>query len=84
MAKHMSPSVTTTSKSCLTMNRKLYYEMCKERRGNWRCFVYGWFGDLAYNYRNKKVVAARETRGEESKNRWEALRSYVMRYGIVL
>jgi len=57
-------------------------EMYKGYRGDRRCFGCGWFGYLTHNCRNKKRVAAREKHGGENKNKWEVLRSRVMRCGV--
>jgi len=64
------------------MDGKRYYEMCKGRQGDRRCFTCGWFGHLARNCRNRELVGVRQTRGRENINRWEALRSHVMRCGV--
>jgi len=64
------------------MDGKLFYEMCKGRRGDRRCFACSWFGHLARNCRNRDLVAVREKRGDENKNRWEALKSRVMRCDV--
>ena len=42
----------------------------------------GWFGYLARNCRRRELVAAKQTRGRENVNRWEALKSRVMRCGV--
>ena len=81
----MSTPITTTTtmtKPYPTMDGKWYYKMCKGRRGDWRCFAYGWFGHLTHNCRNKEMVAVREKCGGQNKNRWEVLRSRVMRCGV--
>jgi len=57
-------------------------EMYKGYRADKRCFTCGWFGHLARNYRNRELMEARGTRGEESRDRWEALKSCVMSYGV--
>ena len=74
-------TTTNTTKPHPAMDGKLYYEMCKGRRGDRRCFSCGWFGHLARNCRNKELGAMREKRGDENKNRWEVLRSRVMTCG---
>ena len=45
-------------------------------------FSCGWFGHLARNCRNRELRTLREKRGDENKNRWEVLRSRVMRCGV--
>jgi len=75
-------TTTTTTMPHPTMDGKQYYEMYKGRRGDRRCFMYGWFGHLARNCRNRELVVARQTRGGENINRWEVLRSRVMRCGV--
>ena len=57
-------------------------EMYKRYQGDRRCFTCGWFGHLACNCRNREIMEARGTQGEESQNRWEALRSCVMSCGV--
>jgi len=64
------------------MDGKQYYEMCKGRWRDRRCFTYSWFGHLACNCRNRELVATRQTQGGENINRWEVLRSHVMRCGV--
>jgi len=57
-------------------------EMYKGYRGDRRCFICGWFGHLARNCKNRELMEARGTREEESKNRWEALKSCIMSCGV--
>jgi len=65
-----------------TMDGKQFYELCKGRRADRRCFSCSWFGHLACNCRNRELRATREKYGDENKNRWQALRSHVMRCGV--
>jgi len=64
------------------MDGKQFYKLCKGRRADRRCFSCGWFGHLARNCRNRELRATREKRGDKNKNRWEILRSHVMRCGV--
>jgi len=77
-----STTITTTTMPHLTMDGKQYYEICKGRQADRRCFSCSWFRHLAHNCRNKEMVAVREKYGGQNKNRWKALRSHVMRCGV--
>ena len=81
-AQHILALSTTTLKPHPAMDGKLFLEMYKGRYGDRRCFICGWFGHLAYNCRNRELVAAREKRGDKNKNRWKVLRSCIMRYRV--
>ena len=79
----MSLSTTTTTiMPWLTMDGKQFYKLCKGRWADRRCFSCGWFGHLACNCRNRELRAIREKRSDKNKNRWEVLRSCVMRCGV--
>jgi len=67
---------------CPTMDGKQFYELCKGRQADRRCFSCGWFGHLAHNCKNRELRAMREKHGDKNKNRWEVLRSRVMRCGV--
>jgi len=58
-------TITTTTMPCPTMDGKQYYEMCKGRWRDRRCFMCSWFGHLACNCRNREWVAARQTQEEK-------------------
>ena len=75
-------TTTTTTTPHPTMDGKQFYELCKGRRADRRCFSCGWFGHLARNCRNRELRAMREKCGDKNKNRWEVLRSRVMRCGV--
>jgi len=55
-----------------------YFEMCRGRRGNRRCWQCGWFGHMARYCRYKEVMSARQGGREGSENKWEVLRTRVM------
>jgi len=73
---------TTISKPHPAIDGNLFLEMYKGRQGDKRCFTCRWSGHLAHNCRNRKLVATKEKRGDADKNRWEVLRSHIMRCGV--
>ena len=55
------------------------FEAYKGYRGDRRCRRCNWFGHMAHHCQYEERMEARELRGESCKNRWNMLKSRVMR-----
>jgi len=74
-------TTTTIEDNAMSLTQQ-QIEIFQGYRGDRRCFTCEWFRHLACDCRNKELMEARRTQEEESKNRWEALRSCVMSCGV--